>query len=178
MADLGLARRIEARSTGQAGQREFRLWVNGARREFARLKLEKEHLLGLRMAIHRVLSKANAPASPPDKSLDDFPAVPGYDFVVGRLAVGFSEADGTIVLEVDEVAPEEEKSPFTLQFRFSRSQAADLAREIDDIIAAGRPPCRLCSQPVDPAGHICVRTNGHTPQPIPEQPSAEEDDKH
>ncbi len=178
MADLGTVRRIEAQATGRPGRREFRLWVIGARQEFARLKLEKEHLLGLRMAIHRVLSKASPPASPPDQSLDDFPAVPGYEFMVGRLAVGFSEADGTIVLEVDEVAGEEEKSPFTLRFRFSRSQAADLGREIDEIIAAGRPPCRLCSQPVDPAGHICVRTNGHTPQPIPEQPSAEEDDKH
>lgn len=175
MADLGPVRRIEARSTGQPGQREFRLWVIGARQEFARLKLEKEHLLGLQMAIHRVLSKAGAPASPPDQPPDDFSAVPGYDFVVGRLAIGFSESDGLIVLEADEVAPEEEKSPFTLRFGFSRSQAANLAREIDEIIATGRPPCRLCSQPVDPAGHICVKTNGHTKQPIPEQPGDEDE---
>ena len=176
MADLGLARRIEARSTGQPGQREFRLWVIGARREFARLKLEKEHLLGLRMAIHRALSKAGAPASPPDQPPDDFPAVPGYDFVVGRLSVGFSEADAMIVLDTAEAAPEEEGT-FTLRFGFNRSQAARLADEIDEIIAAGRPPCRLCSQPIDPAGHICVRTNGHTQQPIPEPPSDEEDDE-
>jgi len=114
MADLGTVRRIEAQATGQPGQREFRLWVIGARQEFARLKLEKEHLLGLGMAIHRVLSEGATPTSPPDPPLNDFPAVPGYDFVVGRLGVGFAEADGLMVLEVDEVAPEEEKSPFTL----------------------------------------------------------------
>ena len=178
MADLGLVRRIEARATGQPGQREFRLWVIGARQEFARLKLEKEHLLGLRMAIHRVLSEAGAPASPSDQPLDDFPAVPGYDFVVGRLGVGFSEADGLMVLDADEVAPEEEKSPFTLRFAFNGSQAANLAREIDQLIASGRPLCRLCSQPIDPAGHTCVKTNGHRQQPIPEQPSDEEDNEH
>ena len=177
MADLGPVRRIEARATGEPGQREFRLWVIGAHQEFARLKLEKEHLLGLRMAINRVVSEAAAPAAPPDQPSDDFPAVPGYDFVVGRLGVGFSEADDMMVLQVDEVAPEEEKSPFTLQFAFDRSQAANLTREIDEILATGRPPCRLCGQPVDPAGHICVKTNGHTQQPIPEQPGDAEDDE-
>src|SRR3990170_7558462 len=176
MADLGPVRHIEARATGDPGQREFRLWVIGAHQEFARLKLEKEHLLGLRMAIHRVLSEAAPPASSPDPPLAYFPAAPGYDFVVGRLGVGFSEADDMMVLEVDEVAPEEEKSSFTLQFAFDRSQAANLAREIDDIIAAGRPPCRLCSQLVDPAGHTCVRGNGYTQQPIPGQPGDEEGD--
>ena len=174
MADLGPARRIEARAAGRPGQREFRLWVIGAHEEFARLKLEKEHLLGLRMAIHRVLSGAAAPASPPDQPLDDFPAAPGYDFVVGRLGVAFSEADGLVLLEADEIAPEEETSPFTLRFAFNRSQAANLASEIDEIIASGRPPCRLCSQPVDPAGHVCVRSNGHSQQPVPEPPDVDE----
>ncbi len=177
MADLGLVRRIEARATGQPGQREFRLWVVGARQEFARLKLEKEHLLGLRMAIHRVLSEDDAPASPSDQPLDDFPAVPGYDFVVGRLGVAFSEADSLMVLEADEVAPEEEKSPFTLRFGFNHPQAARLAHEIDEIIATGRPLCRLCGQSINPAGHICVKTNGHTRQPIPDQPNGVEDDE-
>ena len=177
MADLGPVRRIEARATGRPGQREFRLWVIGAHQEFARLKLEKEHLFGLRMAIHRVLSEAAAPTPPSGQPPDDFPAVPGYDFVVGRLGVGFSEADDLIVLDADEVAPEEEKSPFTLRFAFNRCQAANLAREIDEIIATGRPLCGLCSQPIDPTGHTCVKTNGHTQQPIPEQPGDEEDDE-
>ncbi|HVQ48818.1 MAG TPA: DUF3090 family protein, partial [Mycobacterium sp.] len=26
---------------------------------------------------------------------------------------------------------------------------------------AGRPPCPLCDEPLDPEGHICVRTNGY-----------------
>ena len=175
MADLGPVRRIEARATGRPGQREFRLWVVGARQEFARLKLEKEHLLGLRMAIDRVLSGAAAPAAPSDLPLDDFPAVPGYDFVVGRLGVGFSEANGLMVLEASEIAPEEEKSPFTLRFAFDRFQAANLEREIDEILATGRPPCRLCRQPVDPAGHVCIRSNGHSQEPVPEPPDADEE---
>ena len=175
MADLGRVRRIEARATGKPGQREFRLWVIGALGEFARLKFEKEHLLGMQMAIHQVLSHAGSPATPSDQPLDDFPEAPGYDFVVGRLVVGPSEADGLIVLDAEEAAPEEEKSPLSLRFGFDPSQAAGLGREIDEILAAGRPLCRLCSQPMEPAGHTCVRTNGHAQQPIPEPPS--EDDQ-
>ena len=174
MADLGTVRRIEAQAAGRPGQREFRLWVIGAHQEFARLKIEKEHLLGLRMAIHRVLSGSPGPATPSDTPRDDFPEAPGYDFVVGRLGVAFSESDGLMVLEADEIAPEEETSPFTLRFAFNRSQAANLAREIDEIIAAGRPPCRLCRQPVDAAGHVCIRSNGHSQPPVPEPPDADE----
>ena len=29
------------------------------------------------------------------------------------------------------------------------------------VVAAGRPPCPLCGLPLDPEGHICVRTNGY-----------------
>ena len=31
------------------------------------------------------------------------------------------------------------------------------------LVEAGRPPCPLCSLPLDPAGHDCPRTNGHRP---------------
>jgi hypothetical protein len=30
-----------------------------------------------------------------------------------------------------------------------------------DLVAAGRPPCELCGRPKDPAGHTCIKTNGH-----------------
>jgi hypothetical protein len=28
-------------------------------------------------------------------------------------------------------------------------------------VKAGRPICPMCSQPKDPAGHVCPRSNGH-----------------
>ena len=30
-----------------------------------------------------------------------------------------------------------------------------------DLIKAGRPICPMCSQPKDPEGHFCPRSNGH-----------------
>ena len=39
-------------------------------------------------------------------------------------------------------------------------KAAD--QRIDaEVVAAGRLPCPLCGQPLDPQGHICPRRNGH-----------------
>jgi uncharacterized repeat protein (TIGR03847 family) len=29
------------------------------------------------------------------------------------------------------------------------------------VVAAGRPPCPLCGQPLDPRGHLCPRHNGY-----------------
>jgi len=29
------------------------------------------------------------------------------------------------------------------------------------VVAAGRPPCPLCGNPLDPEGHVCPRQNGH-----------------
>ncbi|MBV9291748.1 MAG: DUF3090 family protein, partial [Frankiales bacterium] len=29
------------------------------------------------------------------------------------------------------------------------------------VVAAGRPPCPLCGNPLDPQGHVCPRQNGH-----------------
>jgi predicted amidophosphoribosyltransferase len=28
-------------------------------------------------------------------------------------------------------------------------------------VAAGRPICSMCGQPIDPEGHFCPRKNGH-----------------
>jgi uncharacterized repeat protein (TIGR03847 family) len=43
--------------------------------------------------------------------------------------------------------------------------SADAARAFVDrairVVQAGRPPCPLCGAPLDPAGHICPRRNGH-----------------
>ena len=34
-----------------------------------------------------------------------------------------------------------------------------LLGDTDTVVAAGRPPCRWCSLPIDPSGHACPRMN-------------------
>lgn len=40
-------------------------------------------------------------------------------------------------------------------------QARALARRGSVAVMAGRPPCTLCGNPLDPAGHVCPKLNGH-----------------
>ena len=42
-----------------------------------------------------------------------------------------------------------------------RSWAREFANRSERVLSAGRPPCPLCDEPLDPQGHICVRTNGY-----------------
>ena len=43
----------------------------------------------------------------------------------------------------------------------ARRQIQAAADEALKVVAAGRPTCPLCKQPMDLEGHMCVRTNGH-----------------
>ena len=38
------------------------------------------------------------------------------------------------------------------------------------IVSAGRAVCPLCAEPLDPQGHLCVRTNGYKREPLSLEP--------
>ena len=64
-------------------------------------------------------------------------------------------------------APEEPAEPSEApdtakaRFRLTRPQAAAFVERARSLVQAGRPSCRLCGLPMDPAGHTCPGTNGH-----------------
>ena len=65
--------------------------------------------------------------------------------------------------EPDEDDDEDEDGPDLLRVRMTpRAARAFVARALR-VVAAGRPPCPLCGQPLDPQGHICPRRNGTAP---------------
>lgn len=68
--------------------------------------------------------------------------------------------DGTVDLEEDE-DEDDEDGPDLLRVRLSAADAISFAREAALVVAAGRPPCPLCGQPLNPEGHICPRRNGY-----------------
>jgi uncharacterized repeat protein (TIGR03847 family) len=47
------------------------------------------------------------------------------------------------------------------RFSLTRAQAAAFVTRAESLVKAGRPICPMCSQPKDPAGHVCPRSNGH-----------------
>ena len=165
--DFGAAKDIEAQATGQPGQRTFRLRMMGEAGQSASLKLEKELLLGLRMGLYEVLAKTSHRRKSEAAGVVYFPPTPDYDFPVGALGLGFS--DGKIVLEVRQLEAEDQDTT-VIRTQFMLEQGATLATQLDEIIAVGRPICSLCKSPIDPEGHLCIKSNGHARQPIPEEP--------
>lgn len=170
--DLGLARAIDAQSFGQPGQRTFRLRIVGEGGETASIWLEKEQMQALSLALKQMLAQLEYDQDPPPADAGDFPASAGQDFRAGRMGMGFHSTDRTVILFTYEIGVEDEDDP-TLRVRLSQEHCASLGVQLDEIISGGRPVCPLCGLAMDPGGHACVRSNGHSKQPIPEEDNPE-----
>lgn len=171
--DFGLVRGIDTQSFGQPGQRTFRLRIVGSDGDTASVWLEKEQLQALSLALKQMMAQLEYDAEPPLADAGEFPTVASHDFRAGRMGMGFHSSDRTVILYLFEVTAEEEDDA-TLQARMTQEQAASLSRQLDEVIVGGRPICSLCGNPIDAEGHMCVRTNGHSKQPIPRE-EADED---
>ena len=165
--ELGIARGIGAQALGQPGQRTFCLRVLGSGSESVCLWVEKEHLRALGLAIGQLLAQLNYEDQPGALGLGLFPEVAEREFRVGVMGAAFDAAGRTLLLQVSELGIDEQEEP-TLRVRLTLDYCASLAAQIDEIIAGGRPLCPLCDLPIDPSGHVCIRSNGHSRQPIPD----------
>ena len=66
---------------------------------------------------------------------------------------------------IDPAASDPKAHPEEVRFlEGPQARGYELRRQIADVVAAGRPPCPLCGAPMDPAGHVCPRSNGHHPR--------------
>ena len=174
-ADFGLARAVDAQTFGEPGERTFRLRIIGASEESAVLWMEKQHLQALDLAFAQMLAQLDYREDPAALEHVEFPAAAEHDFKVGRLALGFDPADRTVVLYTYELGVEDEANP-TLSVRLTPEHCAALGGQLKEIIAGGRPVCPLCGASIDAPTHTCIRSNGHSRQPIPEEGGGEEDE--
>ena len=70
--------------------------------------------------------------------------------------LGLSAAAAAALEGNDEVNADE-----VFVVKITPGYARDFVARAQALVAAGRPPCPLCDEPLDPEGHICVRTNGY-----------------
>jgi hypothetical protein len=96
-------------------------------------------------------------------------------WIVAAIGAGWDEERDRFVVEMKELLEEEEEAeegqrppepevePATARVWITRAQAAAFVERAEALMKAGRPICSMCSQPKDPAGHICPRSNGHYP---------------
>ena len=167
--DLEAPDHFTAGAIGPAGQRVFYLQAREARLVVT-LKAEKEHVNMLGDYLAELLAKLTEPVEPAPADLDLLePVDPAW--AVGSLGVGYEQDHGRIVIVANERIEEDEddeegqtarvEEPATARFHLTRAQAAGFVKRAADLMKAGRPTCPMCSQPKDPAGHVCPRSNGH-----------------
>jgi uncharacterized repeat protein (TIGR03847 family) len=68
---------------------------------------------------------------------------------------------GELLAAFEGIDEDELDGPDTLQVRLTLEVARAFVNRAMEVVAAGRLPCPLCGQPLDPQGHICPRRNGH-----------------
>ena len=160
--DLGEALLLEAEAIGPPGQRRFRLRVTTAEAT-ASLWCEKEQVNALATAIEQVLAQRRraGEGALPAAALEPFPNQASHDFQIGNLALGYDEAAEMLALYATDVEAAD-PSRATVRVRFTREQARGFSAQATVTVEGGRPLCPLCKSPLEPEGHLCPPSNGHS----------------
>jgi uncharacterized repeat protein (TIGR03847 family) len=86
----------------------------------------------------------------------------GWDGGTGRVLVeARAQSEDGEAIDPDEDDDEDEDGPDLLRVRMTLDAARSFVARAGRVVAAGRPPCPICGNPLDPQGHICPRQNGH-----------------
>ncbi|SDR25445.1 DUF3090 domain-containing protein [Thermostaphylospora chromogena] len=165
--------RFVAGAVGQPGSRAFFLQARAAGR-LTTVALEKFQVAALADRLEELLDEvlrasggtAPVPAVAPVELTDDGPLDQPIeeDFRVGAMALGWDAEAGRVVIEAQEITDEDDPDspePAVLRVRVTAGVARAFIKRAQALVAAGRPPCPLCGQPLDPEGHVCVRLNGY-----------------
>jgi uncharacterized repeat protein (TIGR03847 family) len=149
-----------AGAVGPPGQRVFYL-QSREKGNLVTLKSEKEQVRALAQYLASLLEKLPAvgelvPRNP--SLLEPLDAA----WIVASIAVGYDEARDRILVVANELLEEEEGGdPASARVLLTRAQAAAFVKQADVLMKGSRQICPWCSQPKDPGGHTCPRSNGH-----------------
>jgi uncharacterized repeat protein (TIGR03847 family) len=180
--------RFIAGTVGLPGRRTFYLQASASGRTTS-VALEKAQVEALAERIDELLDEvvrrsggnapvpAVAPAEIDDKEPLETPVE--EEFRVGTMALAWDgdgermvvEAQAIVELEADSdedladaeerLLQDDENGPPMLRVRLDGAMARAFAKRALEVVNAGRPPCPLCSLPLDPEGHVCPRQNGY-----------------
>ncbi|MFG1677601.1 DUF3090 domain-containing protein [Micromonospora sp. NPDC049282] len=182
--------RFVAGTVGPPGERTFFLQARGGGR-LVSVALEKVQVSLLAEKLEELLSEAQrrfgvkVPESAPVVVGDNEPLDTPVDeeFRVGTLGLAFDVDTATVVIEaiavgeaevevelgeadddeveIDEEPDEPDEDLDRLRVRLTPEATREFIERAKRVVNAGRPPCPLCGQPLDPAGHLCPRHNGY-----------------
>jgi uncharacterized repeat protein (TIGR03847 family) len=168
--------RFVAGTVGPPGERVFYLQARGGGR-LVSVALEKVQVALLAEKLDELLGEAHrrfgvvlpeVEVETPDNEPLESPV--DEEFRVGTLGLAFDVDTSTVVIEAiaageteeDEETVEDDASDLDrLRVRLTPAATRDFIERARRVVAAGRPPCPLCGQPLDPKGHLCPRHNGY-----------------
>ncbi len=166
--------RFIAGTVGQPGERTFYLQAAMGSRVTS-VVLEKGQVSQLAERLDELLdevARRTGAAAEPATDIDDRPLdLPlTEDFRVGAIVLAWDHDGERVIIEAQEESEEPleplaadvpDDGPAVLRVRMTVEAARAFSRRAVQVVRAGRPPCPLCGLPLDPAGHVCPRYNGH-----------------
>jgi len=168
--------RFVAGTVGPPGQRTFYLQARQGTIVMT-IVLEKVQVGALADRLAALLDELrrrgmSIPSEPPAGSEDMAPLEePATEqFRAGTLSLAWDTRVEDIIVEARAVTEEDDENadaddddpdgPDVFRVRLTPTAALGFIQRARRLIAAGRPPCPWCGQPLDPQGHFCPRRNG------------------
>jgi uncharacterized repeat protein (TIGR03847 family) len=168
-------------TVGEPGQRTFFIQATGGGRttsvscEKAQVAILAERIGELLdLVIRRSGGAAPVPALVPENAVDTAPLASPIeeDFRVGVMSLAWDPDRALVVVEALQVtdtvevtdpaaAVEADPSLGLLRVAMDGATARGFVARAEAVVAAGRPPCPFCGEPMDPGGHVCPRQNGY-----------------
>ena len=175
--------RFVAGTIGQPGSRTFYLQAREGKR-IVSVVIEKVQVELLATRLRQLLVEvrargADVPDDPSEADLDTAPLDEPLNEVlrVGTMAIIWDGDDDSVIVEARQLTVEDEdeaddeadeiddaeddaEDSDVVRVHLDPGKALAFALQALSVVAAGRPPCPFCGQPLNPEGHICVRRNG------------------
>jgi uncharacterized repeat protein (TIGR03847 family) len=180
--------RFVAGTVGAPGQRTFFLQArDGVRITSVALEKQQVAVLAERLEtlldeLMQVQGEVLIPAVTPADAQDAEPLEQPIEeeFRAGTMTLAWDDTAGRVVIEVfpvDADDPQDEaeadagagaeagveegvEAHEMLLVSLPPATARAFCQRAQAVVAAGRPPCQFCGNPLDPAGHLCPRANG------------------
>lgn len=178
--------RFVAGTVGTPGERTFFLQAREGNR-ITSVVVEKQQVSVLAEHMERVLDEvlrrntgdnAMPPAAKRANDVSPLDAPITEEFRVGTMTIAWDPSIDRVVVElfsnvdVEETETEEASQPAVadeaeieadevIVVKITAAYARSFVARANALVAAGRPPCPFCLQPIDAEGHICPRSNGY-----------------
>jgi uncharacterized repeat protein (TIGR03847 family) len=149
---------------GQPGARTFFLQARHGRQRVA-VKCEKQQVTAIIQYLERVLNDLPPPEDKPMAGALELAQPVEQVFVLGPIGLGYDRSTDRLIVQLEEVGAYDEEGEELegrdghIRLYVTRAQAASFCEHAHKVVAAGRPDCQWCSNPIDPDGHACPRMN-------------------